>query len=77
MTLETLARPASSAAALAAARTALTTALEALKVEISDYPSPISGCDAQFNHLLAQRRQVESALSALDEAIHIPTPRAP
>ena len=59
------------------ARTALGEAYEDLTAEIRAYPVPISGCDAQYNHLLAERRRVHSALRALDEDIHIPTPRAP
>ncbi len=45
--------------------------------EIRSYPTPISGCDAQYNHILAERRRVHAALEALDEEIHIPTPRVP
>ncbi len=48
-----------------------------LNAEISRYPTPISGCDAQFNHLLAARRKVAAAMTALDAEVHIPTPRAP
>ena len=61
----------------AMARTALQRAMEDLTAEIRGYPTPISGCDAQYNHLLAERRRVHAALQALDEDIHIPTPRAP
>ncbi|MEM7057880.1 MAG: hypothetical protein AAF557_09865 [Pseudomonadota bacterium] len=59
------------------AREALMQARVELDSEISTYPTPISGCDAQYNHLLAERRRVHSALQALDEDIHIPTPRSP
>ncbi|MEM9045924.1 MAG: hypothetical protein AAGC81_14635 [Pseudomonadota bacterium] len=52
-------------------------ARETLDSEIRSYPSPISGCDAQYNHLLAERRRAHSALAALSEEIHIPTPRQP
>ena len=31
--------------------------------EIADYPTPISGCDAQFNPLLAERRRIGAALA--------------
>lgn len=48
-----------------------------LQVEIANYPTPISGCDAQFNHMLAERRKIQSALDALEAEFHIPTPRAP
>ncbi|MDH3263219.1 MAG: hypothetical protein OEM24_04410 [Paracoccaceae bacterium] len=45
--------------------------------EIAGYPGPISGCDAQFNHLLAERRRLTNALNALGEEVFIPTPRSP
>ncbi|MFQ6551977.1 hypothetical protein AAD018_006475 [Aestuariibius insulae] len=44
---------------------------------IRDYPTPISGCDVQFNHLLSQRKAVDRALSALRSEPFIPTPRLP
>lgn len=59
------------------ARAQLEAAKRELQAEIAEYPTPISGCDAQFNHLLSERRKVQSALSALETPIHIPTPRAP
>ena len=45
--------------------------------EITGYPTPIAGCDAQFNHLLAQRVRLDAALAALARDVHIPTPRSP
>ncbi len=62
---------------LETARTHLHAARAALDAEIHGYPTPISGCDAQFNHLLAERRRVMAALRALSAEVHIPTPRAP
>ena len=62
---------------LARARAALMDARADLDAEIHHYPTPISGCDAQYNHLLAERRRVHAALEALEAEIHIPTPRAP
>jgi hypothetical protein len=59
------------------ARQNLATARDALDAEIRSYPTPISGCDAQYNHLLAERRRVHEALQVLEADIHIPTPRAP
>ena len=64
-------------AIIQAARHHLTQARDALDAEIHTYPTPISGCDAQYNHLLAERRRVHGALRVLEEEIHIPTPRAP
>lgn len=62
---------------VARARAALADARADLDTEIREYPTPISGCDAQYNHLLAERRRVHLALEALDANVHIPTPRAP
>ena len=36
--------------------------------EIHSYPSPITACDAQFNHLLALRRLLPQELERLDVA---------
>ncbi len=49
----------------------------ALSNEIRNYPTPISGCDAQFNHLLSDRKRINAALVALDQPVFIPTPRSP
>ena len=57
--------------------TALRAAHAALAAEIATYPTPISGCDAQFNHLLAERRRLSDALAALDAPVFIATPRTP
>lgn len=48
-----------------------------LNAEIVDYPTPIAGCDAQFNHLLTERQKVLEALRVLGEAVFVPTPRTP
>ena len=61
----------------ARARAALEDAARDLDAEIHGYPTPVSGCDAQYNHLLAERRRIRRALAALGAEIHIPTPRAP
>jgi len=65
------------ASILRIARRHLTMARDALDAEIRDYPTPVSGCDAQYNHLLAERRRAHEALQVLESDIHIPTPRAP
>lgn len=62
---------------VSAARKALLAARDALTAEIRAYPTPVSGCDAQYNHLLAERQRLHRALDALGAEIHIPTPRAP
>ena len=45
--------------------------------EIASYPTPISGCDAQFNHLLADRSRIGASLVALRQEVFVPTPRQP
>ncbi|WP_225025902.1 hypothetical protein [Xinfangfangia pollutisoli] len=59
------------------AKTELQVARQKIAAEISGYPTPIAGCDAQFNHLLAQRHKVNAALEALNADPHVPTPRQP
>jgi hypothetical protein len=53
----------------------LQTARSSLLSEIADYPTPISGCDAQFNHLLSDRTRIAQALQALESCPFVPTPR--
>ena len=60
-----------------AAKSELAEARKLIQAQISSYPTPISGCDAQFNHLLAERQKVLSAINSLDEAVFVPTPRSP
>ena len=55
---------------------ALRAANTALEAEISCYPTPVSGCDAQFNHLLAERHRIGAALRELDAEVLIATPRS-
>ena len=45
--------------------------------EIADYPTPIAGCDAQFNHLLSERQKIDAALEAMGRDVFVPTPRSP
>jgi hypothetical protein len=59
------------------ARQCLAAARAALDEEIRAYPGPIAGCDAQYNHLLAERRRIHEALAVLEAEVHVPTPRAP
>ena len=59
------------------AKKSLDLAMQDLNAEISAYPTPISGCDAQFNHLLAQRSKIRNALAALETDVFVPTPRMP
>ncbi|MEM7269370.1 MAG: hypothetical protein AAF401_08960 [Pseudomonadota bacterium] len=62
---------------IALAEAELRAAKRGLSEEISAYPTPIAGCDAQFNHLLAQRQRVTNALAAIEAAPFIATPRQP
>ncbi|MBT8418619.1 MAG: hypothetical protein KJO42_14380 [Silicimonas sp.] len=48
-----------------------------LQEEIRSYPTPISGCDAQFNHLLAERQKIARAIGALETTVFVPNPRSP
>ncbi|MBO9436681.1 hypothetical protein J7394_20925 [Ruegeria sp. R13_0] len=57
------------------ARQELRLAQSALRRNIADYPTPIAGCDEQFNHLLDQSERVRNALAALDTCHFVPTPR--
>ena len=62
---------------MAAAIRTLHDAKAAVEADIRTYPRPISGCDAQFNHLLAQRQMVHVALRALETVPPVPTSRHP
>lgn len=37
-----------------------------IQLEISSYPTPIAGCDEQFNYLLERRTQVRRELAVLE-----------
>lgn len=52
-------------------------ARQVLSVEISEYPAPTSGCDAQFNHLLSERQKTAESVAALKTLPFIATPRTP
>lgn len=65
------------AACILAAKAELQHARSLLQSEIRSYPTPISGCDAQFNHLIGERQKVLEALTTLDELVFVPTPRTP
>ena len=45
--------------------------------ELRSYPTPVSGCDAQYNHLIGLRNAVSTALDALKTVPFVATPRAP
>lgn len=60
-----------------AAKAELQNARALLQNEIRSYPTPISGCDAQFNHLIGERQKVLEALGTLETLVFVPTPRTP
>lgn len=53
----------------------LRAAKNAIQDELRDYPTPVSGCDAQYNHMIGLRNAVTIALDALDEPPFVATPR--
>ncbi|KIC47340.1 hypothetical protein RA28_06805 [Ruegeria sp. ANG-S4] len=57
------------------ARQELKLAKAALRRDMAEYPTPIAGCDEQFNHLLDQIERVRTALAALEIPNFVPTPR--
>ncbi|WP_300037494.1 hypothetical protein [uncultured Roseobacter sp.] len=58
------------------ARQALLSARTAITNELRSYPTPVSGCDAQYNYLIGQRGSVAEALRVLDSPQFVATPRA-
>ena len=62
---------------LTLARVALTPAQRLLACEMSAYPTPISACDAPFNHLMAEQVRTTKTLAQLDAAVFVPTPCTP
>lgn len=60
---------------IARATKALHAAKNAIQDELRDYPTPVSGCDAQYNHLIGLRNAVRLALDALEEPPFVATPR--
>ena len=62
---------------LVIARAELEMAKELIQDEMRDYPTPVSGCDAQYNHLIGLRGSVSEALRVLDTLRFVATPRTP
>ena len=62
---------------LTEAEAALEAARRALADEMRAYPSPVAGCDAQFNHLISERRRIADALAALRASPPVATSRDP
>ncbi len=61
--------------ALDETRTALEKARRLLLEEIADYPTPISGCDAQYVRLMSDRTRILNCLHELDDQPFVATPR--
>ena len=55
--------------ALHDARRCLERRREAIRAEIAAYPMPIPACDAQFNHLLDERRRIARRLARTGELL--------
>ena len=60
---------------LTAAREKLLQAQHLVIAEMRAYPTPISGCDAQYTHLVVQRSAIRNALAALSASPFVATPR--
>lgn len=60
---------------LTPAQDALRKARAAILAELAAYPTPVSGCDVQYTHLLSLRAAVIEALDALTQERFYPTPR--
>lgn len=59
-----------------AAKSRLAEAARLIGEEISNYPTPVAGCNVQFNKLLEERRRVREAVQTLKEPVFVPTPHA-
>ena len=53
----------------------LAMARELIQDEIRSYPTPVSGCDAQYNHLIGTRNAITAALEAIRTPSFVATPR--
>lgn len=60
---------------IAAAETALQSALKLVSDEIAAYPTPISGCDQQYIRLIADRTRLSNAVRHIAEIPFVATPR--
>ena len=59
------------------ARQHLLEARALIQEELRAYPTPVSGCDAQYNYLVGLRGSVSEALRAMDAPRFVATPRTP
>lgn len=61
--------------AVSDAREALYEARRIILAELKAYPTPISGCDQQYIHLLADRTRISNAIQSLRNHPFVATPR--
>lgn len=59
------------------ARAELMQAQAGIREEMRSYPTPISGCDAQYNYLVGMQGSVADALAQLSGPRFVATPRTP
>lgn len=60
---------------LTVARAELQKAEALIRDEIANYPTPVSGCDVQYNYLIGQRASIGRALDHLAAPAFVATPR--
>lgn len=60
---------------MAEAEAQLHAARDALNADIAAYPTPVSGCDVQFNRLLSDRTRILHAIRSLGDMPFVATPR--
>jgi hypothetical protein len=49
-------------------------ALKRIQTQLASYPTPVAGCDEQFNYLLAERQRLTKRLSQIRGGIRFITP---
>jgi hypothetical protein len=50
--------------------------LKEIQTQLASYPTPVAGCDEQFNYLLTERERLTKRLSQIGDGIHF-TPPSP
>ena len=49
-------------------------AIGLVQKELQEYPTPVSGGDAQYNHLIGQRNLIDNAIQSLATPRFVATP---
>lgn len=62
-------------ACLSRAMAELRQARHLVEDELRAYPTPVSGCDVQYNHLIGLRGSIGEAMEALKAPQFVATPR--